>query len=67
MEDKTKEEVEGEVTLKIPKTLLEFADFYAALGNDERDALLTKILIERLKEIKSQVKALPHLSIPELY
>ncbi len=67
MDEKAKEEVEEEVTIKLPRTLLEFADFYAALGNDERNALLTKILIDRLKDIKSQVNALPHLNIPELY
>ncbi len=60
-------EVLEAVTLKIPKQVLEFAEFYAEMGNEERDALLRKILIERLKEIKTLVKALPHLDIPELY
>ena len=60
-------EVFETVTLKIPKQILEFAEFYAEMGNEERDELLTKILIERLKEIKTLVKALPHLDIPELY
>lgn len=60
-------EVLETITLKIPKQILEFAEFYAEMGNEERDALLRKILIERLKEIKAQVKALPHLDIPELY
>lgn len=55
------------VTLKIPKQMLEFAEFYAEIGDEERDALLTKILTERLSEMKALVKALPHLDIPELY
>ena len=60
-------EVLETVTLKIPKQALEFTEFYAEIGNEERDALLKKILIERLKEIKAQVKNLPHLNIPELW
>lgn len=54
------------VTLKIPKQVLEFAEFYAELGNKECDELLTKILIDRLKEIKTQIQNLPYLDIPEL-
>lgn len=60
-------EVLETVTLKIPKQILEFAEFYAEMGNEERNTLLTKILIERMKEIKTLVKALPHIDIPELY
>lgn len=59
-------EVSESVTLKIPRQALEFAEFYAEIGNEERDALLTKIVIERLKEMKAQVKNLPYLNIPEL-
>lgn len=55
------------VTLKMPKQVLDFAEFYAEMGNEERDTLLTEILIERLNEIKTQVKSLPYLDIPELY
>lgn len=59
-------EVSESITLKIPKQALEFAEFYSEIGGEECDALLTKILLERLKEIKAQVKALPYLDIPEL-
>lgn len=65
MEEQAK--VEGEVKLILPKSSLEFAEFYAELGGEERDALLTKILIEQLRHAKEQVKALPYLQIPELY
>lgn len=70
MEAKEKKEntgVEETVTLKLPKQILDFAEFFAELGDEERNSLLTKIVIERLKEIKTQVKALPYLDIPELY
>jgi len=33
----------------------------------ERDALLTKIVIARLEDIKEKFKALPYLQIPELW
>lgn len=72
MNDKEKEE-HGKITddetvkLKIPRQVLEFADFYAEIGDMERDALLTKILIERIREIKDQFKALPYLQVPEAW
>lgn len=62
-----KSAIEEEVTLVLSKPVLEFAEFYASLGGTARDALLTKILLERLSEIKAQVKALPYLEISELY
>lgn len=67
MEGKETKETQEEAILKLPKQILEFADFYANLAGMERDTLLTRLVIERLKEIKAQVKELPHLDIPELY
>lgn len=55
------------VTLELPKQVLDFAEFYAALGNMERDVLLKKIVTEKLLEMKSALRALPHLSIPEIW
>lgn len=66
-EDPKKTEIEQSVTLQLPVQILEFAEFYASLGGTERDVLLTRLVVERLKEIKAQVKALPCLDIPELY
>lgn len=66
-EDRDKTAVEEVVNLKIPKQVLDFADFYADIGGTDRDALLTEIVIERLGEIKEQFKTLPHLHIPELW
>lgn len=65
-EEPEKTAVEGTVNLKIPQQVLDFAEFYAEIGSMERDALLTIIVIERLREIKEQFKALPYLDIPEL-
>jgi len=59
--------VEETVNLKIPKQVLDFAEFYAEIGSMERDALLTKIVIERLREMKEQFVTLPYLHIPELW
>jgi len=58
---------EETVNLKIPIQVLDFAEFYAEIGGMERDALLTKILTERLREIKDQFKSLPYLQIPEAW
>lgn len=58
---------EETVNLKIPIQVLDFADFYAEIGGMERDVLLTKILTERLREIRDQFKALPYLQIPETW
>ncbi len=58
---------EETVNLKIPIQVLDFADFYAEIGGIERDVLLTKILTERLREIKDQFKSLPYLQIPETW
>jgi hypothetical protein len=65
-EEPEKTSVEETVNLKIPKQVLDFAEFYGEIGGMERDALLTKIIIERLSEIKEQFKTLPYLKIPEL-
>lgn len=59
--------IEEAVNLKIPKPVLDFAEFYAELGSTDRDTLLTKIITERLKDIKEQFKTLPYLDIPELW
>ena len=58
---------EETVNLKIPIQVLDFAEFYAEIGSMERDVLLTKILTERLREIKDQFKSLPYLQIPETW
>lgn len=59
--------VEETVNLKIPRPVLDFAEFYAEIGIMDRDALLTKIITERLREIREQFKALPYLEVPELW
>lgn len=59
--------VEETVNLKIPQQVLDFAEFYAEIGGMDRDALLTKIITERLREMKEQFKTLPYLKIPELW
>jgi len=66
-EEQGKTTFEETVNLKIPKQVLDFAEFYAEIGNMERDALLTKIVIARLEDIKEKFKALPYLHIPELW
>lgn len=66
-EEQEKITVEETVNLKIPKQVLEFAEFYAEIGSMDRDALLTKIVIDRLSEIKEQFNALPYLKVPELW
>ena len=66
-EEQGKTGVEETVNLKIPKQVLDFAEFYAEIGDTKRDALLTKILTERLREIKEQFRTMPHLQIPELW
>uniref|UniRef100_A0A6M3M9P1 Uncharacterized protein n=1 Tax=viral metagenome TaxID=1070528 RepID=A0A6M3M9P1_9ZZZZ len=66
-EEQGKTTVEETVNLKIPKQVLDFAEFYAEIGSMERDALLTKIVIERLREMKEQFITLPYLQIPELW
>lgn len=65
-EDKDKMAAEETVNLKIPKEVLDFAEFYAEIGSMERDALLTKIVIDRLREMKAQFKTMPYMQIPEL-
>ncbi len=59
--------VEEAVNLKIAKQVLDFAEFYAEIGSMDRDALLTKIITERLNDIKERFKDLPYLQIPELW
>lgn len=59
--------IEEAVNLKIPSQVLDFAEFYAAIGSMDRDTLLTKIITERLREIKEQFKGLPYLEVPELW
>lgn len=66
-EEQEKIMVEETVNLKIPKTVLDFAEFYAELGSMDIDALLTKIVIERLSEIKEKFKSMPYLEVPELF
>jgi len=65
-EEPEKTTVEETVNLKISRQVLDFAEFYAEIGGMERDTLLTKIITERLREIKEQFKALPYLEVPEL-
>jgi len=59
--------IEETVNLKISRQVLDFAEFYAEIGSTDRDALLTKIITERLREIREQFKTLPYLDIPELW
>jgi len=66
-EDEGKMTVEETVNLKIPRPVLDFAEFYAEIGSMDRDALLTKIIIERLREMKEQFKSLPYIEVPELW
>lgn len=65
--ERGKTDVEEAVNLRIPKQVLDFAEFYAEIGSMERDALLTKIIVDRMREIKEQFKILPYLKIPELW
>ncbi len=58
---------EEAISIKLPKRALEFSEFYATLGNIDRDALLTRILTERLKEVREQFKGMPYMNIPETY
>lgn len=58
---------EETVTLRLPDKMLEFANFYAVMGNIDRDTLLAMILTEQLKKVKEQFKALPYMDIPETY
>lgn len=67
MEAQNKTEEPETITLQLPRAALEFADFYAELGNTDRDTLLTRILSERLKEVREQFKGMPYLNIPETY
>ncbi len=67
MEAQNKTEEPETITLQLPRAVLEFADFYAELGNMDRDTLLTKILTERLKEVKEQFKGMTYLNITETY
>lgn len=66
-EEPEKMAVEETVNLKIPRPVLDFAEFYAEIGSMDRDALLTKIVIERLREMKEQFKGLPYIEVPELW
>ncbi len=66
-EEGEKTVVEETVNLKIPEQVLDFAEFYAEIGNMDRDALITKIVIERLREIKEQFKGLPYIEVLELW
>lgn len=59
--------IEETVNLKIPRQVLDFAEFYAEMGSMDRDTLLTKIITERMGEIKKQFKDLPYIEIPELW
>ncbi len=58
---------EETTSLKLPKDALEFAEFYAELGGMDRDTLLTRILSERLKEVREQFKGMPYMNIPETF
>lgn len=62
-----KENEEETVNLKIPIQVLDFAAFYAEIGNMDRDILLTKIITERMTDIREQFKTLPYLDIPEFW
>lgn len=62
-----KENEEETVNLKIPIQVLDFAEFYAEIGNMDRDALLTKIITERMTDIREQFKTMPYMNIPELW
>ena len=66
-EDRDKTAFEETVNLKIPKPVLDFAEFYAEIGGTDRDTLLTKIITERLREIREQFKNLPYIEVPELW
>lgn len=59
--------VEETVNLKISRQVLDFAEFYAEMGSTDRNTLLTRIITERLREIKEQFKTLPHIEVPELW
>ncbi len=48
------------ISLKIPKSALNFADFYAGVCGEDRDVLLTKVMVERLAELRDKLKAMPH-------
>lgn len=65
--DGKKEETVEMVNIKLPRRVLEFADFYAALGNEERENLLSKILISQLREIRDKFKDLPYVELPEIW
>jgi len=67
MEEQNKTKEPETITLQLPGAALEFADFYAELGNMDRDTPLTRILSERLKEVREQFKGIPYLNIPETY
>lgn len=55
------------IQIKMSKDILTFVEFYATLGNIDRDTLLAKILTDRLINIREAFKALPYLnSISEL-
>ena len=58
---------EETVTIRIPAKAAEFADFYATVCNENRDTLLGKILVEKLKEIRDKLKQIPHLKVPEVW
>lgn len=58
---------EETISLKLPKDALEFIEFYAELGGMDRDTLLTKILTERIKEVRDKFKAMPYMNIPETF
>lgn len=58
---------EENVTIKIPAKALEFVEFYATVCNEDRNTLLARILVERLKEIRDKLKQMPHLKVPEVW
>lgn len=65
--EQVEQAIEEAVNLKISRQALDFAEFYAELGSTDRDTLLTKIITERLREIREQFKTLPYLEVPELW
>ena len=65
--EREEQAIEEAVNLKISRQALDFAEFYAEIGSIDRDTLLTKIITERLKDIKEQFKTLPYIEVPELW
>ena len=54
------------ITVRLPEHILEFSELYAEWCGLECQDLLVKIIVQRILEIKNQVKQLPYMDIPEL-